>query len=71
MIAKVVENSHNAGIWTGICGELGADPELTQLFLAMGVDELSVSPGRVLGLRKIILETNTADCREELLAKYL
>ena len=58
LIAKVVENSHKEGIWTGICGELGADPELTKLFLAMGVDELSVSPGRILGLRKIILETD-------------
>ena len=71
MIAMVVENSHKAGIWTGICGELGADPELTGLFLAMGVDELSVSPGRILGLRKIILETNVARCREEMLKKYL
>ncbi len=71
MIAQVVENSHKAGIWTGICGELGADPELTKLFLAMGVDELSVSPGRILGLRKIILETNMEGCREELLEKYL
>lgn len=71
MIAKVVENSHKAGIWTGICGELGADPELTKLFLAMGVDELSVSPGRILGLRKIILETDMSVCRDELLNKYL
>lgn len=71
MIRMVVENSHKAGIWTGICGELGADPELTQLFLSMGVDELSVSPGRVLGLRKIILETDVAQCREAILAKYL
>ena len=71
MIVQVVENSHKAGIWTGICGELGADPELTKLFLAMGVDELSVSPGRILGLRKIILETNMEGCREELLEKYL
>lgn len=71
MIAKVVENSHKEGIWTGICGELGADPELTKLFLAMGVDELSVSPGRILGLRKIILETNMENCREEILAQYL
>lgn len=71
MIAKVVENSHKAGIWTGICGELGADPELTKLFLAMGVDELSVSPGRILSLRKIILETDMSVCRDELLNKYL
>ncbi|WP_346698749.1 phosphoenolpyruvate--protein phosphotransferase [Catenibacillus scindens] len=71
LIAKVVENSHKEGIWTGICGELGADPELTKLFLAMGVDELSVSPGRILGLRKIILETDMSQCREEMLKKYL
>ena len=45
MISMVVENAHKAGIWTGICGELGADQSLTKEFLAMGVDELSVSPG--------------------------
>lgn len=44
MIRMVVENAHKAGIWAGICGELGADQELTKEFLAMGVDELSVSP---------------------------
>ncbi len=58
LIRMVVENSHKAGIWTGICGELGADPTLTQEFLAMGVDELSVSPGAILPLRRIIRETN-------------
>ncbi len=58
MIRMVVENSHKAGIWTGICGELGADPTLTQEFLAMGVDELSVSPGSILPLRRIIRETD-------------
>ena len=52
---------HKAGIWAGICGELGADQELTKEFLAMGVDELSVSPGSILPLRKIILETNVAE----------
>ena len=46
------------GIWCGICGELGADQALTKDFLAMGVDELSVSPGSILPLRKIILETD-------------
>lgn len=58
MISMVVENAHKAGIWAGICGELGADMELTQEFLAMGVDELSVSPGSILPIRKIVLETN-------------
>lgn len=57
MIRMVVENAHKKGIWVGICGELGADMELTREFLAMGVDELSVSPGRILPLRKLIRET--------------
>ena len=61
MISLVVENAHKAGIWAGICGELGADQSLTKEFLAMGVDELSVSPGSILSLRKIILETNVTD----------
>ena len=59
MIRMTVENAHKAGIWAGICGELGADTSLTKEFLAMGVDELSVSPGRILPTRKIILETDT------------
>ena len=59
MIEIVVNNAHKAGIWAGICGELGADMELTKTFLKMGVDELSVSPGHILPIRKIILETDT------------
>lgn len=59
MIRMTVENAHKAGIWSGICGELGADTSLTKEFLAMGVDELSVSPGSILPIRKIILETDT------------
>lgn len=58
MIQMVVENAHKAGIWAGICGELGADTELTAKFLAMGVDELSVSPGKVLAVRKAVRETD-------------
>ena len=58
MIRMTVENAHKAGIWAGICGELGADTSLTKEFLARGVDELSVSPGSILPIRKIILETN-------------
>ena len=61
MISLVMENAHKAGIWAGICGELGADQSLTKEFLAMGVDELSVSSGSILPLRKIILETNVTD----------
>ena len=57
MIHMVIENAHAEGIWAGICGELGADLSLTETFLEMGVDELSVSPGRVLPIRKIIRET--------------
>ncbi len=59
MIRMTVENAHKAGIWAGICGELGADTSLTKEFLAMGVDELSVSPGSILPIRKIILGTDT------------
>lgn len=59
MIRMTVENAHKAGIWAGICGELGADTSLTKEFLAMGLDELSVSPGSILPIRKIILETDT------------
>ncbi len=61
MISIVVENAHKAGIWAGICGELGADQSLTKEFLAMGVDELSVSPGSILPIRKIVLETNVEE----------
>ena len=64
MIQMTVENAHKAGIWCGICGELGADQTLTKDFLAMGVDELSVSPGSILPLRKIILETNVEEYKK-------
>ena len=61
MIELTVENAHRAGIWAGICGELAADPELTGEFLAMGVDELSVAPERILPLRKAIRETDVSE----------
>lgn len=64
MIQMVVENAHKSGIWAGICGELGADTTLTRRFLAMGVDELSMSPGSILPVRKIILETDVTKERE-------
>lgn len=54
MIDMVVQNAHKEGIWAGICGELGADMELTERFVNMGLDELSVSPGCILPIRKII-----------------
>lgn len=56
LIKMVVDNAHKAGIWAGICGELGADTKLTETFLKMGVDELSVSPGCILPIRQIIRE---------------
>ena len=56
MICMVVENAHKAGKWVGICGELGADPLLTEKFVRMGIDELSVAPSMILKLRKIIRE---------------
>ena len=56
MIRMVVENAHKYGKWAGICGELGADLELTDEFMKMGVDELSVAPGMILKLRKRICE---------------
>ena len=58
MIKMVVDNAHQAGKWAGICGELGADLELTKTFLEMGVDELSVAPSMILKLRKEIRETS-------------
>ena len=61
MISMVVENAHQAGIWVGICGELGADPQITKEFLAMEVDELSMSPESILQIRKIIRETNVRE----------
>ena len=56
MIRMTIENGHKGGAWVGICGELGADTTLTKTFVDMGVDELSVSPTYVLGLRKAIRE---------------
>ena len=61
MIQKTIENGHKEGCWVGICGELGADTTLTETFLKMGVDELSVSPSFVLPIRKIIRETSVQE----------
>ncbi len=57
MIKMTVENGHKHGCWVGICGELGADSTLTQTFIEMGIDELSVSPSYVLPIRKKIRES--------------
>lgn len=63
MLHMAAENAHKAGIWIGICGELGADAELIETFLSMGIDELSVSPSAVLPLRSAIrsIDTTTLD----------
>ena len=71
MIYQTVQNAHKAGIWCGICGELGADSDLTELFLALGIDELSVSPGRLLTIRRLICETDSSANKEEILKKWL
>jgi len=67
LIKTVIENSHKAGIWTGICGELASDTELTETLLAMGIDELSVSPGLILPLKQKILETDISKIRDKIL----
>ena len=56
MIQMTIENGHKGGAWVGICGELASDTTLTKTFIDMGIDELSVSPTYVLGLRKAIRE---------------
>ena len=61
MIQMVVDNAHKCGKWAGICGELGADPTLTEQFVRMGLDELSVAPSMVLKLRKIVREMNVEE----------
>lgn len=61
MLKMVADNAHKNGIWVGICGELGADLTLTETFLAIGIDELSVSPRAVLPLRNAIRMTDTRE----------
>lgn len=58
MIQIVVDNAHKYGKWTGICGELGADLDLIETFLRIGVDELSVAPSMILKIRKVVRETH-------------
>lgn len=61
MIRMVVDHAHKCGKWVGICGELGADLELTKEFVRMGVDELSVAPSMVLKVRKVIREMDAVN----------
>ena len=65
MLQMIADAAHRHGAWAGICGELGADLTLTKEFLAMGYDELSVSPGRILPIRKTVLETNVSEYKKE------
>lgn len=71
LINMIVQNAHKNGTWVGICGELGADLELTEAFLAIGVDELSVTPSAILPIRKKVIETNVSEIKESILDKYL
>ena len=68
LLKMVCDNAHKNGVWVGICGELGADLELTETFLSIGIDELSVSPRSVLPLRQKIRETTVSGVKEKILA---
>ena len=68
LLKMVVENAHKNGVWVGICGELGADLEMTETFLAIGVDELSVTPRAVLPLRNKVRNTNVAETAPAIIA---
>lgn len=67
LIKLVCDNAHKHNMWVGICGELGADMTLTETFLALGVDELSVTPGAILPIRKKVLETDVSKIRGEII----
>ena len=67
MIHRAADSIHRYGKWIGICGELAGDQQLTELFLAMGIDELSVSPSQVLPLRSTIRSIDTRLNSERLL----
>ena len=71
LLKMVADNAHKNGIWVGICGELGADLQLTDTFLSIGIDELSVSPRAVLPLRQKVRESNVAQVRDRVLGELL
>ena len=71
LLKMVCDNAHKNGVWVGICGELGADLELTETFLSIGIDELSVSPRSVLPLRQKIREVTVSDVKDKILADLL
>ena len=68
LLKMVVENAHKNGVWVGICGELGADLEMTETFLAIGVDELSVTPRAVLPLRSKVRNTDVSETAPAIIA---
>ena len=67
LLKMVCDNAHKNGVWVGICGELGADLDLTETFLSIGIDELSVSPRAVLPLRQKIREVTVSEVEEKVL----
>ena len=71
MLKMAADNAHKAGIWIGICGELGADVSLTETFLAIGIDDLSVSPSAVLPLRSAIRSIDTSVSSQKILDELL
>lgn len=71
LIKMVTDNAHKEGIWAGICGELAGDMSLTETFLAIGVDELSVSPSLILSLKQKIIETDVSQIKQQVLEKLM
>lgn len=71
LLKLVADNAHKNGIWVGVCGDLAADPQMTETFLAMGIDELSVPPRSVLPLRQKVRDTDVSRCAERILEKLV
>ena len=71
MIQMAAEQAHRHGAWIGICGDLGGDLELTEVFLAMGIDELSAAPGKVLPLREKIRSLDLTGREQQILDRAL
>ena len=71
LMKLVADNAHRNHIWCGICGDLGSDLEMTPLFLAMGIDEISVPPSSILAVRKKVRETNVSMIQNQLFEKWL
>ena len=71
LLKMVCDNAHKNGVWVGICGELGADLALTETFLSIGIDELSVSPRAVLPLREKVRSVNVSTIREKVIADLM